>query len=397
MRRFTLLALGVLLASLAVASPRAATEAQTRWVIRDLGTSGGKASGAVAVNERGQVVGWWWAGTSTDRAFIWVGGKMRDLGNLGGAYASPDAINERGQVVGRSDTKRVTVSHAVRVTVSHAFFWEQGKMRDLGTLGGGWSQAYAINDRGQIAGTADTKSGAEHVFLWQHGKLRDITPHFRGIEAGVLGINERGVVLLSHGDTDQHGYVWEDGVLRDLGSLGGGRTYPAALNDSGQVVGTSTTKSGAGHAFLWENGKMLDLGVPRGQAQSAAAAINERGQIVGTAGASGASERSTFGGVWLWEHGKMRVLGLSDAHVIGISDAGQIVAGTGYFAPRDESVVPLKVYAWDGGRWSRLPHLHGGPSVAASAVNNHGQIVGRGGPNDDEAPTHAVLWTLKRG
>jgi probable HAF family extracellular repeat protein len=79
---------------------------------------------------------------------------MHDLGTLGGPESRAVAINERGQVVGRAETKaKDEAGHPI----SHAFLWEDGKMRDLGTLPGGLeSFAYGINERGQIVGTSET-------------------------------------------------------------------------------------------------------------------------------------------------------------------------------------------------------------------------------------------------
>jgi probable HAF family extracellular repeat protein len=50
---------------------------------------------------------------------------------------------------------------------------------------------------------------------------------------------------------NQRAFVWSNGRIRDLGTLGGRSTYPAASNDRGQIVGTSTTRGGQEHAFLW--------------------------------------------------------------------------------------------------------------------------------------------------
>ena len=57
-----------------------------------------------------------------------------------------------------------------------------------------------------------------------------------------------------------HGFVWQDGKMTDLGTLGGRSSRPRAINERGQVVGESVTASGETHPFLWQNGKMTDLG-----------------------------------------------------------------------------------------------------------------------------------------
>ena len=72
-----------------------------------------------------------------------------DLGTLGGTYSSAFAINERGQVVGDSTTDPNSGE-------THAFLWQRGTMTNLGTLGGSFSQALAINERGQVMGKSTT-------------------------------------------------------------------------------------------------------------------------------------------------------------------------------------------------------------------------------------------------
>ncbi len=57
-----------------------------------------------------------------------------------------------------------------------------------------------------------------------------------------------------------------------------------AINDRGQVVGTSETRGGDDRAFLWERGKRSDLGTLPGDPNSYAVAINDRGWIVGASG-----------------------------------------------------------------------------------------------------------------
>src|SRR5688572_18648343 len=79
------------------------------------------------VNERGQVVGFSLTASGNRRAFIWQDGVMRDLGTLGGDFTESPVVNARGQVAGISATAD---------GFFHGFVWEDGAMRDLGTLGG---------------------------------------------------------------------------------------------------------------------------------------------------------------------------------------------------------------------------------------------------------------------
>ena len=82
---------------------------------------------------------------------------MRDLGTLGGTYSEAMAINENGQIVGYSNGA---------ATGWHAFLWEKGVITDLGTLGGNESTAWAINARGQVMGSSSVASGEWHAVLW---------------------------------------------------------------------------------------------------------------------------------------------------------------------------------------------------------------------------------------
>lgn len=147
--------------------------------MRDLGTFSGvqrpwpprEASEAVAINNRGEIVGWIYT-NHAEHTFLWKNGKMIDLGMLSAradAYSMPADINDRGEVVGVSRARNA----------DHAFRWSRRRLTDLGTLGGPNSKPAAVNDRGEVAGWSDRRCGLDREggvdycatpVLWKDGK-----------------------------------------------------------------------------------------------------------------------------------------------------------------------------------------------------------------------------------
>src|SRR2546425_3143232 len=152
------------------------------------------------------------------------------------------------------------------------------------------SEARAINAAGQVVGD-EGSSGDLNGFVWESGTLTIIhpdVPRTSPVIAAALGNNAQGQVVgfvqFLTGGGVSHAYLWDDGVMTNLGTLpGGNASFGLAINRRGEVVGSATTASGAIHAFLWAQGTMVDLGTLPGGASSAATAINSRGGVVGTA------------------------------------------------------------------------------------------------------------------
>jgi probable HAF family extracellular repeat protein len=266
--------------------------------IQDLGTmAGGHETKAFSINNAGQVVG---EGDHEGytRAFLKDPGQpMVDLGNLGGASRAR-GINNAGQVVGWSDFND-GVETGVR-----AFLKNPGQaMQSLGTLGGWWSDATAINNAGQVAGTsllAPDYEGKQYgrAYLKNPGENMQNLGLLPGASSSfAFGLNNAGQVV---------GYVYDAHPnraflktpgqdMQDLGTLGGESSWAYGINDAGQVVGwADDTAIHSQKAFLWEKGVMYNLnhltvnlpgnGEWPGVYLATATAINDRGWIVGITG-----------------------------------------------------------------------------------------------------------------
>jgi probable HAF family extracellular repeat protein len=322
------------------ANPHCFVSHTARWekgVLTDLGTLPGVgfSSGASAGNARGWIAG---ASGTTDpltgmpvgRAVLWRDGQIIDLGNFGGTVSLAITLNNAGQVVGAAiNTIPDPFPLFAPPTQSRAFLWQDGVMHDLDTLGGPDAMALSINERGQVAGISYTDPNETinpttgmptvHAFLW-HGTMTDLGtlggtvsgPGYPGGEGSLL-VNNRGQVIgdssLS-GDQTFHPFLWDHGVLRDLGTLGGDNGAAVWLTDTGEVVGYADLPGSQDHdAFLWRNGVMTDLGNLGGD--SAGFMMNSRGQIVGrsrlhlTPSNCPSQSRECIRHAFLWENGAM--------------------------------------------------------------------------------------------
>jgi len=89
---------------------------------------------------------------------------------------------------------------------------------DLGTLGGGSSEAYGINASGQVVGYARTSTGFQHAFIWQNGSgMQDLGS--LGEDSWASDINDHGQVVV-FSDTSKRSYIWQSGTdMHDLGMV----------------------------------------------------------------------------------------------------------------------------------------------------------------------------------
>jgi probable HAF family extracellular repeat protein len=357
----------------------------THYKLVDMGTLGGPASyltepgvgfGELVLNSRGEVAGK--SDTSTPnkgsgncppicfdtKVFRWQSGVLTPLDGLSTVIDNSDvgSINARGWISGNSATGEIDPLTGGQIV--HAVLWKDDEITDLGTLGGLWSAGTYVTDGGAVAGIST---------------INTIPDPFSFLGASI------------------HPFIWKNGVMQDLGTLGGPDAFPGpscANEGSHQVTGASfidSTPNPTGvptaHPFLWENGKMTDLGTLGGTMAlfDVAQCVNNRGQVAGVSTLPGDQIIHPF----LWDRGVLTDLGTLGGDftiTTWLNDAGEVVGGT-----TTAGEVSFDATLWRGGAITDLGTLDGDCGNLARAVNSTGQIVGES-DSCDGITIRAVLW-----
>jgi len=354
------------------------TNRRMRYRLVDLGTLGGPNSyqpfryvadflTEMSVSARGTFAGW--ASTSTadpyapncffdcfvDHGFQWKDGVRTDLGALPGAPGSSSAvtwISPNGLISGISYNGEI--DPLLGFPELHGVVWQNDRIMDLKPLEGGYeSWANAVNDRGQAVGfasnaIADANSlegllTQTRATVWQNGMTKDLGT-LGGTDAEALYINEQGQIVGQSYTVDSipppnahctdtpltlHAFIWEKGSMVDLGTLGGTCAFAYALNNHGQIAGQATLADDqADHPFIWQDGNMEDLGA-LGGTYGYASWLNDSGIVVGAATNEGDQALLAF----RWKDGMMTNLGTLTGDACSVSDAinssGEVVGGSG--------------------------------------------------------------------
>ena len=264
---------------------------------------------------------------------------VTDLGSIGAAPGQPFTVNTAGLVAGA----------AVRTDgTSHAMLWYKGTRMDLGTLGLRISNslAFTVNDNGQVVGMADTFTTYPY------------REDFCGFKS--FGLPTWGTECLP--------FVWQNGVMTPLPTLGGYNGMASWINNKGQIVGVAEnavhdTTCPAPQVLqqrpvLWDGGKAQELPLFAADPDGSAFAINDSGQIVGASGTCTSFNPNSLSGL-----------------------------------------QPLHALLWQNGKATDMGNLGGtghGAGVLALTLNAHGQAVGFSDLPGDKA-NHAFTWTQATG
>lgn len=294
----------------------------THYTVQDLGTLGGTFSVGYGINNVGSVVRIaTLPGDTAKHAFLWRKGKMIDLGTLGGPNSSPVfRHNDKDEVVGAAEISTPDPlgedwcgfgTHLVCVP----FFWKDGVMTALPTLGGNNGQATSINNLGHVVGVVENSTPSNCLFSlqvgpvrWDHGQIAELPLLAGDTQGNANWINDRGQAVgfsLTPDCGPFHVLLWENGMVTDLGGLGGTFNNAISINNRGQVCGVSNLPGDVtGHAYLWQKSfGMKDLGTLPGDFSSWAWAMDNQGRVVGQSCDESGNCRA-----FLWQNDVMRDL-----------------------------------------------------------------------------------------
>src|SRR5215472_68213 len=174
-----------------------------------------------------------------------------------------------------------------------------------------------------------------------------------------------------------HAFVYSNGTMTDLGTLGGNYSQANVINLSGEVVGSASTSTG-GSSFLWDGKKMTAL------SGLGAYGINDSGQIAGVCGPNPGSHACLDSNGKVTQLPNPSTFTPYDCSASAINNNGQILGGCDDTSSYEHAVL------WQNGTPTDLGTF-GGPQAKAAGINNLGQVVGFAQTSTDA--DHGFLWS----
>jgi probable HAF family extracellular repeat protein len=339
----------------------------------DLGTFGGIYSGATAIDDAGDVVGEAQLPDANYDAFIYSNGKMTDLGSFGQPNAYPIAINSVGSIL--------INAYSRSTDIAHSGIYVAGNYTDVGSLGGDFTNASALNSSYTVVGGASLLPGSaaiEHAFSYTNGQLTDLTT-LPGVLAGystdtsnAVGVSDAGLIAGNYFDNsdNERAFVSSGTDTQDIGTLGGASTIVTAVSPNGLVIGESDNSEKSLNAFLYSGATLTNLGT-LGGATSRAVAVNAAGQVAGFSDTSTPGDSHGF----LYSNGQIHDLGTlggASSQANAINTSGE-VAGTSTLTVSGQIVSHAFLY--QNGTMTDIGSL-GGRRITVRAINDQGDVVG---------------------
>ncbi len=415
-------------------SASAQTKAPARYRLYDVGNLGGHISlfynfdqvnfTPMPLNREGELAGTSVSGAGYAAGFVWRNGVLRELANLTnaneyGGGANANGINDAGSVVGAANNGELNPLNDA--PYDHAVLWTGDGIKRLPELGGNESWANFITDDWVIAGYANNTTPDPYTYagtqtravLWRYGMLKNL---------GTLGGTDSAAFIVKHlgserDDDERHiavigtsslakpagppfgvppsdAFVWSEGVMRDLGGLGGGFSTPSDINSDGEITVISFDSTNQHfQSFLWHNGTQTLLEKLGGNFVEAVA-LNRSGLVIGAV--SDTTDSNAIAAVWDRD-GKGHTLGTIETDkgsiALGVNYRGVVVGGSGTVG---FTAAPSYSHAfiWREGEGIRDLNtmVAAGAELTlnvAYAINERGEIAGLG--TNAAGDTHAFV------
>jgi probable HAF family extracellular repeat protein len=224
----------------------------------------------------------------------------------------------------------------------------------------------SLNDNGVLAGAVHPQSGLDRAAYWF---ASEVTLLEQGPGASYARALNNSGMFAGSASPGPRSAAWKAGHYIDLGVDGEAND----VNDSEWVVGLGFFASGS-HGFLWRNGQLQDLGtlgIP-GNTRSRAIAVNENGMVVGWESTPEFSNITS----WYWKEstGMQRIIP-NGGLVYDVNDLGQVLH---------------QHRIWDNGNVIVLPE-----TSELKAFNNHGEVVGNGWNNEISIWRNGVRFRIQ--
>jgi probable HAF family extracellular repeat protein len=359
---------------------------------------------------------WWAPGCYPTHGFQWKNGVTTDLGVLpGGIGSEVNWISANGLMVGIADNGQQ--DPLTGLPQIHGVLWKGGTLTDLGALFGGYDTwALSVNSRGEIVGEAyntipDPSSMfgygyQSRAFYWNNGVVQDLGTLGAGNDAAAGLINERGQVIgVSYTSSTPNAmcadfslftlttssFLWDrKNGMKDIGGLGGTCTLANDLNNQGQIVGGSSLAGDTVmHAFVWNAATgITDLVDPSDSSLSFAEAENSHGDVAGQS----CNTVTCYAVLWRKHGGHWERINLNTADQVAVAfsiNASEQVVGNLY----TNGIATAAFLSEDGGPVvdlnTLIPPGSGLQLYEADQVNDLGEISVQGA--DASGNNHVVL------
>jgi len=249
-----------------------------------------------------------------------------------------------------------------------------------------------ISDDGSVVvGTATSPGNNIRAFRWSNGVMVDLGT-LGGSITHQYAISSSGAVIVGRsftaGNATWRAVRWAGGILTDLGTLGGSHSIARVVSSDGSVVAGDSAVAGDVdyHAFRWENGVMTDLGTLGGTEAQSTGISSDGSVVVGSSLIAGDAAYHAF----RWQGGAMTDLGTlggTNSYAQAVSSNGSVVVGTS----DTTGDAGQHAYRWEAGSMVALGNL-GGTVSEATALTRDGSVIIGNSATAGNASFKAFRW-----